>query len=104
MTKFDRFFHSPWKYSTSNTVLLRQFLRDIYCNRINHKTITYRKTEMNLNTVPALNDKQINAGQKFILKDSLAGEAMVNLSGGAFITAMAGFLSLAETVHMRRCL
>lgn len=44
---------------------------------------------MNLNTVPALDDKQINAGQKFILKDSLAGEAMVNLSGGAFITAMA---------------
>jgi MFS family permease len=44
---------------------------------------------MNLNTTPALNESQINAGQKFILKDSLAGEAMVNLSGGAFITAMA---------------
>jgi len=44
---------------------------------------------MNLNTSPALSDAQINAGQKFILKDSLAGEAMVNLSGGAFITAMA---------------
>jgi MFS family permease len=44
---------------------------------------------MNLNTTPTLNDSQINAGQKSILKDSLAGEAMVNLSGGAFITAMA---------------
>jgi hypothetical protein len=44
---------------------------------------------MNLNTTPALNERQISAGQKFILKDSLAGEAMVNLSGGAFITAMA---------------
>jgi MFS family permease len=36
-----------------------------------------------------LNDAQIQSGQKYILKDSLAGEAMVNLSGGAFITAMA---------------
>lgn len=44
---------------------------------------------MNFNTLPALNETQVNAGQKFILKDSLAGEAMVNLSGGAFITAMA---------------
>jgi MFS family permease len=44
---------------------------------------------MNLNTSPVLDDKQIITGQKSILKDSLAGEAMVNLSGGAFITAMA---------------
>ncbi len=44
---------------------------------------------MNLQTTPVLNDAQIASGQKFILKDSLAGEAMVNLSGGAFITAMA---------------
>jgi len=31
----------------------------------------------------------MQSGQKYILKDSMAGEAMVNLSGGAFITAMA---------------
>ena len=36
-----------------------------------------------------LTNDQIQSGQKYILKDSLAGEAMVNLSGGAFITAMA---------------
>lgn len=44
---------------------------------------------MKLNTTPVLVEQQIVAGQNFILKDSLAGEAMVNLSGGAFITAMA---------------
>lgn len=44
---------------------------------------------MNLRPSAILTDNQIQAGQKYILKDSLAGEAMVNLSGGAFITAMA---------------
>ncbi|WP_158828711.1 MFS transporter [Mucilaginibacter lacusdianchii] len=44
---------------------------------------------MNLRPSELLTDKQIQSGQKYILKDSLAGEAMVNLSGGAFITAMA---------------
>jgi MFS family permease len=44
---------------------------------------------MNFNTSPILNEKQIKTGQNYILRDSLAGEAMVNLSGGAFITAMA---------------
>jgi MFS family permease len=40
-------------------------------------------------TSQTLTDSQILSGEKSILKDSLAGEAMVNLSGGAFITAMA---------------
>ena len=40
-------------------------------------------------TTDKLTDQQIMSGQSYILKDSLAGEAMVNLSGGAFITAMA---------------
>jgi len=44
---------------------------------------------MNLHTSEVLTHTQIQSGQKYILKDSLAGEAMVNLSGGAFITAMA---------------
>ena len=54
----------------------------------NQHTSTYNK-KMNLKTSAVLNEKQISTGQKSILKDSLAGEAMVNLSGGAFITAMA---------------
>jgi MFS family permease len=40
-------------------------------------------------TSDTLTEPQIQSGQSYILKDSLAGEAMVNLSGGAFITAMA---------------
>jgi MFS family permease len=44
---------------------------------------------MNFTTSPVLTEKEIAFGEKSILKDSLAGEAMVNLSGGAFITAMA---------------
>ncbi|MBS7566581.1 MFS transporter [Mucilaginibacter sp. Bleaf8] len=44
---------------------------------------------MNLRPSEILTEQQVQSGQKYILKDSLAGEAMVNLSGGAFITAMA---------------
>jgi MFS family permease len=44
---------------------------------------------MNFQTSEVLTETQIASGQKLILKDSLAGEAMVNMSGGAFITAMA---------------
>jgi MFS family permease len=44
---------------------------------------------MNFKTSAVLTETQIATGEKAILKDSLAGEAMVNLSGGAFITAMA---------------
>jgi MFS family permease len=44
---------------------------------------------MKFTTSAILTDSQIASGEKAILKDSLAGEAMVNLSGGAFITAMA---------------
>ncbi len=44
---------------------------------------------MNFQTSEVLTETQIASGQKSILKDSLAGEAMVNMSGGAFITAMA---------------
>jgi MFS family permease len=44
---------------------------------------------MNFQTSDVLTEKQITSGQRSILKDSLAGEAMINLSGGAFITAMA---------------
>jgi MFS family permease len=44
---------------------------------------------MNFATSAILTESQIISGEKSILKDSLAGEAMVNLSGGAFITAMA---------------
>src|SRR5438874_7581217 len=44
---------------------------------------------MKLRPSDILTDNQVQAGQRYIIKDSLAGEAMVNLSGGAFITAMA---------------
>ena len=44
---------------------------------------------MNLRTSEILTEEQVKAGQGYIIKDSLAGEAMVNLSGGAFIVAMA---------------
>lgn len=44
---------------------------------------------MNFTTTAVLTENQIASGEKAIIKDSLAGEAMVNLSGGAFITAMA---------------
>jgi MFS family permease len=44
---------------------------------------------MKFTTSAVLSETQIATGEQSILKDSLAGEAMVNLSGGAFITAMA---------------
>ena len=44
---------------------------------------------MKFTTSAVLSETQIASGEQAILKDSLAGEAMVNLSGGAFITAMA---------------
>jgi len=44
---------------------------------------------MKFTTSAVLSETQIASGERSILKDSLAGEAMVNLSGGAFITAMA---------------
>lgn len=44
---------------------------------------------MKFTTSVVLSEQQIASGEQSILKDSLAGEAMVNLSGGAFITAMA---------------
>jgi len=44
---------------------------------------------MKFTTSAVLSETQIESGEQSILKDSLAGEAMVNLSGGAFITAMA---------------
>jgi MFS family permease len=44
---------------------------------------------MTFATSDVLTENQIASGEKSILRDSLAGEAMVNLSGGAFITAMA---------------
>ena len=43
---------------------------------------------MNFKTSPNLNGTQLQSGLKYIVKEGLAGEVMVNLTGGTFLIAM----------------
>jgi MFS family permease len=65
------------------------FKHRLVAGRIYNNCAKLCRDYMIFTTTEILSERQVKAGQKYIIKDSLAGEAMVNLSGGAFITAMA---------------